>query len=84
MTEWFMYVVRARDNSLYCGITVDLYRRVTEHNETTRGAKSLRGRRPVALVYAQWCPSKSVALQQEAKFKRWSKAEKEHFLQRYA
>ena len=84
MSHWFMYVVRARDGSLYCGITTDLYRRIIEHNETNVGAKCLRGKRPVHLVYAQWAPSKSEALKMEAHFKTWSKQQKEDFLAKYA
>jgi putative endonuclease len=84
MTHWFMYVVRARDNSVYCGITTDLYRRILEHNETPKGAKCLRGKLPVKLEYAQWAPTKGAALSMEAEFKSWTKSKKEEFLRRYA
>ena len=42
--------MECKDGSLYCGITTDINRRITEHNESPRGAKYTRSRRPVSLV----------------------------------
>tara|TARA_B100000131_G_scaffold213207_1_gene204991 strand:- start:11780 stop:12067 length:288 start_codon:yes stop_codon:yes gene_type:complete len=68
--NWFVYVVKCSDESLYCGITTDISRRVHEHNFSKRAAKYTRSRRPVSLVFLS-CPlSRSRAASIEAKFKK--------------
>lgn len=73
---WFIYVVRCRDNSLYCGITKNLKKRVKQHNDGT-GAKYTRSRRPVKLVWVTHRTLKSDAMRLEHKFKSLTKAQKE-------
>ncbi len=73
MTEpqtWFVYLLRCADNSLYTGITVDLKRRLAEHNGSRLGARYTRSRRPVALVYAEPCVDRSAAAKREYAIKR--------------
>ncbi len=77
---WSMYVVRCSDGSLYCGITTDVKRRVSEHNTSYRGAKYTRSRRPVSLAYSRRCLSKSEAILNENAFKKMKKADKELFI----
>jgi len=74
--DWFFYMVRCRDGSLYSGITVDVEKRLREHNNGT-GAKYTAARRPVALVYCEKLGSVSEARKREAQVKRLSKARKE-------
>ena len=71
-----MYVVRCSDESLYCGVTTDLDRRIHEHNNTSKGAKYTRSRRPVELVYAGQCDDRSDALKKEWRFKALKRPEK--------
>ena len=71
-----MYVVRCSDESLYCGVTTDLDRRIHEHNNTSKGAKYTRSRRPVELVYAGRCDGRSDALKKEWSFKTLKRSEK--------
>ena len=71
-----MYVVRCSDESLYCGVTTDLDRRIHEHNNTSKGAKYTRSRRPVELVYAGQCDDRSDALKKEWRFKALKRSEK--------
>ena len=78
--RWFFYVLRCADNSLYAGVTTDVSRRVTEHNQSRRGAKYTRSRRPVHLVYQRECRDQSEAQVNERGFKRLSKREKEGFI----
>lgn len=47
--NWTVYLLRCSDNSLYCGISNDVDRRVATHN-AGRGAKYTKSRRPVELV----------------------------------
>ena len=73
---WFAYVVRAADGSFYTGVAVDVERRVREHNGGWRGAKCLRGRRPVELVWRSAGLPKRSALRVEREVKALSHAEK--------
>ncbi|MBR0080005.1 MAG: GIY-YIG nuclease family protein [Synergistaceae bacterium] len=60
----FVYLLRCSDNSLYCGWTTDLEKRIEAHN-SGRGAKYTKNRRPVELVYYEECESKSAAMKRE-------------------
>ena len=77
---WYVYIVKCSDASLYTGITVNVERRVNEHNTSKRAAKYTRSRRPVHLV--AFCPvkSKSQALRLEYKIKSLKKDEKIAYL----
>ena len=79
--EWFVYMARCSDRSLYTGIAVDVDRRIDEHNhDNKKAAKYTRARRPIVLVYKEPCEDQSSAQQREAAIKRLSKAEKEQLL----
>lgn len=70
--KWYVYIVKCKDESLYTGITTDLQRRIAEHNnDDTKGAKSLRGRRPVGLVYSEEFQTESDAKKREEAIKGW-------------
>ena len=75
--EWILYVLRCSDGTLYTGITLDLERRVQEHNTSRRGAKYTR---PVVLVYSEGHPDRSTALKAEYKFKQLKRATKEEII----
>lgn len=81
MNNWFVYMVRCADDSLYTGITIDICRRIKEHNEDdSLGAKYTKTRRPVVLVYQEICASRSVATKREMEIKKLSKEEKDQLL----
>lgn len=75
----FVYILRCHDNSLYTGYTVDLKKRLEEHNQGI-ASKYTRGRRPVQLAYAEEHPNKSSALKREYAIKRMKKCKKEALL----
>lgn len=75
MTNWYVYVLRCRDGSLYTGISTDVDARVRAH-DAGRGARYTRGRGPVALVHVERKRSRSTALRREAAIKRLTRAEK--------
>ena len=78
MPDWYLYLVRCRDGSLYTGITTDVARRFAEHRENRgAGAKYLRGRGPLRLVFEKKLGSRSLALGVESKVKKLSKVKKE-------
>lgn len=72
---WFCYILRCADDTLYCGITVDLDKRLAAHNQGT-AAKYTRGRGPVELVFMENCADKSAALKREMEIKRLSRTGK--------
>ncbi len=71
----WVYLLRCRDGSLYCGWTIDLERRVAAH-AAGRGARYTASRRPVALAAALPMPDRRAARREEARIKRLSRAEK--------
>ena len=73
---YHVYIVECSDGTLYTGSTVDLQRRISEHNLSQRGAKYTRARRPVKLVYAKKFRDKSSALRAEAKIKKLARNDK--------
>ena len=76
-STWYVYIVQCKDGTLYTGLTIDIVRRLKEHNEDNiKGAKSLRGKRPVKLVYFEEYNSQSDARKREAKIKNWKREHK--------
>ena len=73
---WYVYVIRASDDSLYTGITTDVQRRFKEHMSTAKGARFFRGRSPVEVVYSENHPDRSSATRREAEIKKLSRPEK--------
>lgn len=74
---YYIYLVRCSDDSLYCGWTTDLKRRIDAHNgHIPGGAKYTRGRRPVTLVYAESFHQKQEAQRREYAIKRMTKTKK--------
>jgi putative endonuclease len=76
MRGWSVYLVRTADGSLYTGIAADVDRRFAEHDRGT-GAKFLRGRGPLGLVFRSQVGDRGVALRAEHRLKRWAKYRKE-------
>jgi len=72
---WHLYIVKCSDDSFYTGITTDLKRRVGEHNNKL-GAKSLRGKLPVSLIYFEKYSSHKKAAKREREIKGWRREKK--------
>jgi putative endonuclease len=79
---YYVYIVRCSDNSLYTGITLDVKRRIAEHNDSKKGARYTKSRRPVTLVHSEMFDSKSDALKREAYIKKLSREEKNTLVSR--
>tara|TARA_Y100001936_G_scaffold196129_1_gene196553 strand:+ start:373 stop:609 length:237 start_codon:yes stop_codon:yes gene_type:complete len=63
---------------LYTGVTQDVPRRFKEHQkEGGKGAKYLKGKKPLKLVFHKKIGSRSEALKTEAQIKKWPKKKKE-------
>lgn len=75
MANWHCYLLRCADDSLYCGITNDLDKRLAAHNAGT-AAKYTRARSPVQFVYTEPHADRSSASKREMEIKSLSRAEK--------
>ena len=67
--EWVVYLVRCADESLYCGITNDVERRLVAHN-SGKGAKYTKSRMPVEVEGVSSQMTKSDALKLERRIKQ--------------
>jgi putative endonuclease len=73
---WFVYLVRAANGALYCGISDDPQRRFKQHR-SGKGARFFFSSPAVALVYTEVCTGKGEALRRERAIKRLGKPAKE-------
>jgi putative endonuclease len=75
-SEWFVYMVRASDQTLYTGITTDLDRRLAEHQSGKGGAKYFRGRDALEMVFTESKHTRSTASKREAEIKKLTRHQK--------
>lgn len=80
MTRFFVYLLRCSDDTLYCGRTTDIDKRVAYHN-MGKGAKYTYSRRPVKLVYFEECADKHSAMRREWYIKQMRRAEKQKLVE---
>ncbi len=71
----YTYLLRCADDTLYCGWTNDLDRRLKAHN-TGRGSKYTRSRTPVRLLWYESFDTREEAMSREFHIKRMTRAEK--------
>ena len=84
MKKWFVYIVKCKDKTLYTGITTDVNRRLFEHNNSKKGAKYTRSRRPCKLVYYFEVSDRSSALKEEYRIKKLSRQDKLKLINSYS
>jgi putative endonuclease len=77
----FVYLLRCADDTLYCGWTTDVERRLREHRAGT-ASRYTRSRLPVELAAVIPVADRSAALREEWRVKRLSRAEKEELARR--
>lgn len=73
--QWFVYILRCADGTLYTGMTDDIEHRIAVHN-AGKGAKYTRGRGPVEMVYRECCESRGAALKREYAIKKLTRPQK--------
>ena len=78
-SRWFVYLVRTGTGALYAGISTDPERRLRQH-QSGKGARALRGKGPLTLVWRQGVADKGEALRLEYRLKQQSKAFKERLV----
>jgi putative endonuclease len=71
----YVYLLRCGDDSLYCGWTTDLRRRLAAHRSGT-ASRYTRSRLPVQLALAVPVADRRAALREEARIKRLPRAAK--------
>ena len=77
--DWLLYMLECSDNSIYTGITNNLEERLKRH-KSGNGAKYLRGRLPIKLVYKENLINRSEATKREIYIKKMSKKEKKKLI----
>lgn len=65
----YVYCLRCRDGSIYTGYTINIERRLAQH-QAGKAAKYTRGRRPVELLGYLAFDSQNEALAWEARLKK--------------
>ena len=73
---YYLYIIECADKTLYTGITVDIDRRIQEHNSSKLGAKYTKARRPVKLVYSKKFHNRSSATKEETRIKSLTREKK--------
>ena len=73
--HWLVYMLECSDNSIYTGITNNLENRLKKH-QSGDGAKYLRGRLPIKIIYRELFINRSEATKREISIKKMSKKEK--------
>ncbi len=79
MARWHIYLVRCGNGALYTGIATDVARRLSEHR-AGKGARYLRGRGPLKLVFKRAVGGRSAALRLESRIKKLPKEGKERLI----
>lgn len=74
--KYFVYILKCKDKTLYCGITNDLKKRLLAHN-SGKGSAYVRSRGGGKIVYSIIFKNKSLALKREAGIKRLSRIQKQ-------
>lgn len=75
MPAAYVYLLRCRDGSLYCGWSTDVSRRVAVH-ERGRGSRYVASRLPVQIVFVRPMADAGEARREEARIKRLTRAQK--------
>ncbi|OWO80906.1 hypothetical protein B5C26_16625 [Photorhabdus luminescens] len=77
--QWVLYLLKTKSGMLYTGITTNIHRRFSQHENGT-GAKSLRGKGPLQLVFSCHAGDRSSASRLEYQVKQLSKQQKERLV----
>lgn len=75
-SEFSLYIVRCADGALYTGIATDVGKRLAEHESGPRGAKFLRGRGPLQLVFSEVVGDRARATRLEYRVKQLKRTQK--------
>lgn len=79
-SSWYLYLIRTRYGTLYTGITTDVQRRLNQH-EFCKGARYLRSKGPLEVVYQVKLGDRGLALKAEYVVRTLPKRKKEALVQ---
>ena len=79
---WFVYIVQTRLGHWYIGISTDVLKRFEQH-QLGRGAKNLRGKQPLTLVFYTPVGNRSEATKLEIALKKLTKKQKQIWCERH-
>ncbi len=71
----YIYILSCRGGGLYTGWTVDVPRRVEQH-QAGKGGRYTRSHLPVELVYQEEYPTQGEAMRRECEIKKMTRAQK--------
>ena len=71
-----MYILKCFDETYYCGSTVNLKRRIQQH-QNGEGANYTKNRLPVKLLYYEIYPRIDLAFFREKQVQKWRREKKE-------
>lgn len=81
--KFWVYILQCDDGTYYTGYTNDIEKRIEIHN-SGHGAKYLRGKLPVQLVYAKEYRYYKRVLLAEKNLKKLTRVQKEELIRIYA
>ena len=79
---YYVYILKCSDSSLYTGITNNLDQRIEAHR-SGKGARYVRSRLPIEILFSFTVADRSEALKWEAEIKRWPREQKLTFIQQH-
>ncbi len=82
--SYFVYILECSDKTLYTGIATDVARRLDEHNNSDKGAKYTKIRRPLKLVYSEESENRSSASKREYEIKKLTREKKLELVSSYS
>ena len=77
--KFFVYIIEDKNGAYYTGSTKNVEERFKSHEKGT-GAKHLKGRRPLKLVFVKQYSYYKNALSAERKFKKYLRTRKEELI----
>jgi len=81
MKRYYVYILLCNDKSYYTGVTSDLKKRISEHQQGSIQNCYTDSRRPVKLVFQSEFNHVKDALSAEKQIKGWSRKKKEALIQ---
>lgn len=77
----YMYILICSDKSYYTGSTIDLEKRLKQH-QSGEGANHTKKRLPVELIYFEEFDRIDTAFYREKQVQKWSRAKKEALIKK--
>lgn len=77
MKKMCVYILHCSDDSFYTGVTNEIERRISEHNNGSKDLKYTYSRRPFELVFTRYFNSATKAIAFEKQVKGWTRKKKQ-------